>query len=49
VVGYSILDAVIWYSLASDAWNTWTLPPEDTTDAPAPDGFDAGGSFDLGL
>ncbi|MEI5582457.1 MULTISPECIES: hypothetical protein [unclassified Agromyces] len=49
VVGYSILDAVIWYSLASVAWNTWSLPPDDTTDAPPPDEFDAGGSFDLGL
>lgn len=49
VVGYSILDAVIWYSLASAAWNTWILPPEDTTEAPPFDEFDAGGGFDLGF
>jgi hypothetical protein len=49
VVGYSILDAVIWYSLASVAWSTWILPSEGTTDAGAPDDFDPGGGFDLGL
>ncbi|MGR0320357.1 hypothetical protein [Agromyces sp. ZXT2-3] len=49
VVGYSILDAVIWYSLASVAWSTWSPPPDDLTDAPATDEFDAGGGFDLGF
>ena len=48
LVGYSILDAVVWYSLASVAWNSWK-PPDDTTDAAPSDGFDPGGSFDLGL
>ena len=49
LVGYSILDAVVWYSLASVAWSTWNLPSDDTTDAPPSDAFDPGDGFDLGL
>lgn len=49
VVGYSILDAVVWYSLASVAWSTWSLPPGAATDGHPSGEIDAGNDFDLGL
>ena len=48
LVGATIIDAVIWYSLASVAWSTWN-DPDDVSDEPASDILDPGDGFDLGL
>ncbi|GAA1759762.1 hypothetical protein [Agromyces humatus] len=47
LVGASILDAVVWYSIASVAWSTWSVP--DDASAASSDAFDAGGFYDLGF
>lgn len=46
-VGASILDAVVWYSLASVAWSAWSIPD----DAPSQPDSDAlgGDGWDIGL
>jgi hypothetical protein len=48
LVGASILDAVVWYSLGSLAWSDWNLP-DDAPGADASDGLDGGGGWDVGL
>jgi hypothetical protein len=58
LVGASILDAIIWYSIASVAWNTWSSPGDDPSVDSAGGGsqvdsaeaVDSGGSFlDFGI
>jgi len=53
LVGASILDTVVWYSLVSVAFSTWSLP-EDASDASPSSSLDAadgsaGDGFDLGF
>jgi hypothetical protein len=47
LVGASILDAVVWYSLASVAWSAWSTP-DDAPGGPASDGL-GGDGWDIGL
>lgn len=46
--GASILDTVVWYSLISAAWSSWSLP-DDVPDTPASAAPDVGDAFDLGF
>jgi hypothetical protein len=48
-VGFSILDAVIWYSLASVAWSDWNLPDDAPGANANDDGLGAGDGWDVGL
>jgi hypothetical protein len=48
IVGASILDAVVWYSVASLAWSDWNLP-DDAPGAHPSDGLDTGDGWDIGL
>ncbi|MDQ0577163.1 hypothetical protein [Agromyces albus] len=53
-LGASILDAVVWYLIASVAWSVWSAPEEQAGDPSAaaadpPDPTDAGDFWDWGF
>ena len=53
-LGASILDAVVWYSIASVAWSAWSAPEEQAPDmsaaaADVPDTTDSGDFWDWGF